>query len=416
MPESERRTARSSLLSIDLQSAFLCPVASACGGCPLLHLRRVDQLELKRAAVKQAITTRFAAAGREEEAEELWRSADVAVQLGSSLLGYRHRIRLQVTRCGFGFFNPAKGQGCAVLAPSLESVLHTLKVCAATVDSLADCVDYAELRAPDSLGRAGLLLTARHGCFREAQAAGVALVAAWTAACDRLLLVHVQPARLEAGIEAPRAPVQRFSTPSQAFVDVPLDAFVQINPEVSARLVSDVIERAVSLGVRRFADLFCGAGNFAIPLARALSDTRWGHPVSSEAVHWAVESHGGAIEAARHAAEAQGLIQCLFFEAHDLRAEWDWPNRETPFDLVIANPPRAGLRESLPLVAAAAANHLVLVSCDPSGLAKDLLGLLDAGLSLESLTLYDMFPGTDHVETVAWLSRAPTRRPPFDCR
>lgn len=395
-----------SSVEADLSASFACPVSEVCGGCPLLHRSRAEQLRIKADRVDGAILARFEKDGRHGEGAHILARAARHLRAGSSLVGYRHRIRLQVTPLGFGFFNAAKAGGCAVLAPALESLLHELQACTAGMEQLLGAADYAELRAPDSRGLAGLLLTARQGYFTEAQRATEALRRAWQRRGHGELIVHTQAARQDVHGGRSLAPVQRLRGAIHTQIDVPLDAFVQINPEVSLCLVSDVVVHALELGVRRFADLFCGAGNFAIPLARAIKDAeRGGGRTVKGAPHWAVEAHRGAVSSARRSIETQGLADEIDFASFDLRAQFEWPNQEVPFDLVVANPPRAGLREALSFVASAARRHLVLIACDPKGLANDLIRLTDEGFSLESLTLYDMFPGTDHVETVAWLAR-----------
>jgi 23S rRNA (uracil1939-C5)-methyltransferase len=76
-------------------------------------------------------------------------------------------------------------------------------------------------------------------------------------------------------------------------------------------------------------------------------------------------------------------------------------------DLIIVDPPRAGLGEEVAsLLAAVGAPAMTYVSCDPATLARDLRMLLAAGYAIEDLTLADLFPQTFHLETVAHLRRS----------
>ena len=76
------------------------------------------------------------------------------------------------------------------------------------------------------------------------------------------------------------------------------------------------------------------------------------------------------------------------------------------FDLLVMDPPRTGIRDVLHEVAGLGAPHVAVVSCDPVTLARDLKGLRKAGYALASVTGFDMFPHTHHLEALAWLSRA----------
>ncbi|HOI09793.1 MAG TPA: hypothetical protein PK313_04865 [Myxococcota bacterium] len=73
------------------------------------------------------------------------------------------------------------------------------------------------------------------------------------------------------------------------------------------------------------------------------------------------------------------------------------------FDAVVADPPRTGLGPAAAAIAALAPARVVLVSCEPSTLARDLRVLADAGFAVRDAVLVDMFPQTWHVETVVTL-------------
>jgi tRNA/tmRNA/rRNA uracil-C5-methylase (TrmA/RlmC/RlmD family) len=72
----------------------------------------------------------------------------------------------------------------------------------------------------------------------------------------------------------------------------------------------------------------------------------------------------------------------------------------------VLDPPRAGARDVLAILAEVAAGAIAYVACDPVTLARDLKGLAAHGFRLERVTAYDMFPQTHHFETLAWLRRA----------
>ena len=165
-------------------------------------------------------------------------------------------------------------------------------------------------------------------------------------------------------------------------------AFAQVNPEVAAILRAAVLA-AVPAARGRALDLYAGAADVGL----ALASLGW------DAV--SVEADAGAT------ARAADRVR----EAHSaLRVVTDRVERcldgLLPADLVVANPPRAGLDEGVAAaLAARAPRRLVYVSCDPATLARD-LRRLGAEPSRLALTCYDMFPQTSHVETLAVLERA----------
>jgi tRNA/tmRNA/rRNA uracil-C5-methylase (TrmA/RlmC/RlmD family) len=171
--------------------------------------------------------------------------------------------------------------------------------------------------------------------------------------------------------------------------------FVQANPYVNARLVADVVAGALSrVGESaRFLELYAGAGNFTVPLGRAgLSGV-------------SIEYQKRSVVRARAAAREAGLGEVL--EITMGKVEVELPSLDAaPFDLVLLDPPRAGAKEAIEAVAVREPPWIGYVSCDPVTLARDLGVLQSMGYTLDSVTAYDMFPHTHHVETLAWMKRA----------
>jgi len=141
-------------------------------------------------------------------------------------------------------------------------------------------------------------------------------------------------------------------------------------------------------------DLFCGLGNFTLPLAR-------------HAAHVAgVEGDAGLLERAR-ANAARNEIRNVEFHAANLEAvDADLPWARRPYDRVLLDPPRVGARGTLALVAGSGAERVVYISCHPGSLARD-AGILvhEKGFELRSVGVMGMFPHTSHVESVAVFGR-----------
>jgi 23S rRNA (uracil1939-C5)-methyltransferase len=174
----------------------------------------------------------------------------------------------------------------------------------------------------------------------------------------------------------------------------PAHAFTQVNWPVNRALVQAVLDAAAQRSVRTFLDLYCGAGNFSLPLlARGLKGV-------------GIESSKEAIAAAKRAASAHQLSFARFIAGDVQRALAKLPRAER-FDLVVLDPPRSGAREILPEILRLAPPHIAYCACDPVTQARDLRALCDAGYSLVEVTGFDMFPQTHHFESLVWLSRTP---------
>lgn len=135
-------------------------------------------------------------------------------------------------------------------------------------------------------------------------------------------------------------------------------------------------------------DLYAGAGLFAVPLARRFSSVT------------AVEAGTSAVVDLQFNAARAGVA----VEVSHARVEEYLENLETPPDLVVADPPRAGLgKQVVAHLNRLAPARITIVSCDPATLARDLAAL--TGYSIERMTLVDLFPQTYHMETVVRLIR-----------
>ncbi|RYG73958.1 23S rRNA (uracil(1939)-C(5))-methyltransferase RlmD [bacterium] len=172
---------------------------------------------------------------------------------------------------------------------------------------------------------------------------------------------------------------------------VTADAFWQVNSQISPWLVQTALVMAQVQRGQKALDLFCGAGLFALHLAR------------EGAVVTGIETHQGAIKDATFNTGHNGLS--AKFRAGDAARELG-KFRPGDFDLILLDPPRAGAAECLPALARLAPERLVYVSCDPATLARDAKFLTDNGYELQRAIPFDLFPQTAHVETAALFTRA----------
>ena len=281
-------------------------------------------------------------------------------------VGYRNRIRMKVEHGKVQFFNAAKPSTCAVLHPQLKRAIDTLITITEAQPSLLDGMTHLELRTSDADDRVGLVLS--HEAHHLDQVAA-ALPGHW-----RLSYLG-----------APDQPTLRYDLGSGVTMDVPIDAFVQVNSVVNRAIVEHVVAQVPS-DASTFVDLYAGAGNFSLPLLRC------------GLTGLAVEQTRSAIRQLASATQDHGLEVAV--GAVEAAQEW------LPVaDVVVVNPARAGLKDVRQWVAERAASTLIYISCRPETLAPDLVSLTADGLKPRGVTPFNMFPGTDHVETVVVLSR-----------
>ncbi len=172
--------------------------------------------------------------------------------------------------------------------------------------------------------------------------------------------------------------------------------FVQVNGELNRQMVARAISLLEPREGDRALDLFCGLGNFSLPLAQKVAEVA------------AVEGDAALVARARANAARNGISNAVFHAA-DLAAEGardSWTRGA--YDLVLLDPPRAGAREVLPVAVASRPRRVVYVSCHPGSFARD-AGILvqQLGYHLAAAGIMDMFPHTSHVESIALFEPQP---------
>lgn len=143
----------------------------------------------------------------------------------------------------------------------------------------------------------------------------------------------------------------------------------------------------------RVLDLFCGLGNFTLPLARLAAHVT------------GVEGSQAMVERGYENARRNGLSN-VDFHAFDLTrdvAGQGWATAR--YDRILVDPPRTGALEMMPLLAKTGAKKVVYVSCNPATLARDAGELVKHGYRLVAAGVMDMFPHTTHVESIALFER-----------
>lgn len=174
------------------------------------------------------------------------------------------------------------------------------------------------------------------------------------------------------------------------------NAFLQTNTEMAETLYRLALDAAGLTGSENVYDLYCGTGTIGLALARSAGHV-WGVEISEEAVACAIEN-----------AAANGVANASFFAGNVGQSLEELAERAGPPDVVVVDPPRAGLAgKALRRTGALEAPRLVYVSCNPTTLASDMAVLRDEyGYELRRCSPVDMFPHTPHIESVNLLERA----------
>jgi len=167
--------------------------------------------------------------------------------------------------------------------------------------------------------------------------------------------------------------------------------FTQVNPDINRVLVRRAIGLLDPKPGERIADLFCGLGNFSLPIARRGADVV------------GVEGSAALVRRAQANAEYNGLsARARFVEANLFEADAIGLKKLGHFDKMLIDPPRDGAAEVIKALAEDGPKRIVYVSCSPATLARDAEVLVHAkGYALKAAGVVNMFPHTAHVESIA---------------
>jgi len=387
-------------------SRITCRHAAECGGCGLQHLSYAEQLLGKQRTLERLLHGTLGSRAPRV-------SPVIGMAAGADGMPWRFR-----QKAAFVFGSDARGEltmghfarGTNDVVPVVECPVHAGRANRIAF-ALRDELRRAGIAAWD--GRKGLL---RHLLVRtssdESEAVAVVVVArndpALRTPLQRLLAspehptglmlnIHDRPGPYQVGRESLRIDGRghvREEGLGPAFLVSPT-GFFQTNVAAAAvllRLVQDALPRRPGL---RVLDLYAGSGLFALPLAQR------GHHVTA-----VEESRKATRDAARNA--RLNRVPEALLRLVPARVEQALPRllRER-FNVVILDPPREGCPpEVLRLVAERLApERIVLVSCNPEALARELAQLQRGGYRAQMVQPVDMFPHTPHIEAVAVLAR-----------
>lgn len=373
-----------------------CPHFGVCGGCSLQHVSPEAQLRAKQRELLEALRR----VGQVEVPE-------VLPPLTGPVWGYRRRARLGARyviarqRSMVGFRERSSSfvadlTRCPVMVPEAGNLLQPLSELVTGL-SIRMRIPQVEVAAGDEL----LVLVLR--VLEDPSAEDLERLRAFEVEHGaKLLLQRHGPSDLVP--VSGGQPGLSYSLPEFGvrLLFRPTD-FVQVNGPTNRSMVARVVDLLGLDAGSRVLDLFCGLGNFTLPIATRAASVL------------GIEGDAGLVERARQNAALNGLSNARFEQA-DLAGEGaeETCRRLTagagPFTHVLLDPPRTGARDVLASVARLAPRTLVYVSCHPGSLARDVAILAgEHGFRLAAAGIVDMFPHTSHVESVAVLHAGATR-------
>jgi len=371
-----------------------CRYFGVCGGCSMQHLDAAAQAATKQRVLEDA----------------LWhiarlRAETVLPAICGPAWGYRHRARLSVRLVvkkggilvGFHERNSsyvADMLSCEILPPAVSAMLPSLRALIGSL-SIADRLPQIEV----AVGEAVVALVLRHlqplsgddelTLRRFAENAGVQL---WLqpSGPDSAHLFH-GAALAPLCYRLPEFDIEIRFRPTD---------FTQVNHAMNRVLVRRALTLLQLRQGERVADMFCGLGNFTLPMAR------------SGAVVVGIEGSRSLIERAGENARINGLGDCVRFELANL-FEFDQAAlaRLGPLDKMLIDPPREGAVELVKALGTdGGPQRIVYVSCNPATLARDAAILVSGkGFRLAGVGIVNMFPHTSHVESIALFERGEAR-------
>lgn len=363
-----------------------CPYFGVCGGCVTQHVEARTQV----AAKQRWLEDNLARIGKLSPESML-------APIHGQEWGYRHRARLSVryveSKGGalVGFRERkstyvADMRSCEVLPPGVSDLLLPLRSLISKL-SIRDRVPQVEI----AVGENATVLLFRH--LLPLTGADQALLKDFADANG--VRIWLQPEGPDsahpfhpAAREALRYTLPEFGL---SFAFQPAD-FTQVNPAVNRLLVSRALRLLDPQPGERIADLFCGIGNFSLPIAAR----------GAQVIGF--EGSAELVKRARENAAANGLV--AQFEVADLFK----PNlaHYGRFDKFLLDPPREGAIGLVNALPEDWPRRIVYVSCDPATLARD-AGVLvhEKGFRLSAAGVVNMFPHTAHVESIALFEREP---------
>lgn len=362
-----------------------CAHVAVCSGCSLQHLDPQRQIEFKQ---KQLLDS-LARIGKVQPQR-------VLPALQREIWGYRRKARLSVRfvekkgRALVGFREAngryvAEIEHCPVLDPRVGTKIGALSDLVSLMDARA-AIAQIEVAAAEKVVLVFRNLVPLSAADRER-------LAAFGAAHD--FHIVLQPAGLDSlvGLDGAPPPQLEYAIDDTLRLGyLPLD-FVQVNDSINRAMIAQALDLLEVGASDRVLDLYCGLGNFTLPLARRAASV------------FGVEGDAGLLARARENAQRADLGNIDYAVADLSQDHRDAAWARAPYTRVLLDPPRAGAERVFDYLPGKDVERIVYVSCHPGTLARDAALLVAKGFDLVAAGAMDMFAHTAHVESMALFVR-----------
>ncbi len=364
-----------------------CPHFGVCGGCSLQHMAAAAQIGSKQ----QVLLDNLQHIGKVEPAMLL-------DPLTGPVWGYRTKARLGVRhvikkgRVLVGFREKRSAlladlKGCEVMHPSVGR----------RIDELAQLIDGLDARGRIPQIEVAVAEAVTALVFRNLDPLGAADLESLRQFGVRMgIHVYLQPSGPDSvQLLWPDESTLVYRLPGQAIeIEFRPTDFTQINPAINVQIASRVLELLDLADTHRVLELFCGLGNFTLPVARHAGEVT------------GVEGDAGLVSRARENALRNGLHNVSFHAADLAERVTEAPWAGVAYDRVLLDPPRSGAAAVMDLLGNIRPERMVYISCHPGSLARDADRLVNEfGYRLQATGVMDMFPHTAHVESIALFER-----------
>lgn len=363
----------------------ICPHFNMCGGCSMQHINLDAQVNLKQKTLLDQLH-HFGKVKPEE----------ILPPLSGNPHGYRRKARLGVRyvrnkeRVLVGFREKLSNkladlQTCAVLIPQVGNKISELSELIGNLASF-EHIAQIEVAASDT----EIALVFRH-LIALSEEDVQKLIAFGQAHQFHIYLQPNPPAPLQKIWPADNQHKLSYLLPAYDLEMQfhPLD-FIQVNGEINKSMLARALELLNPQPTDTILDLFCGLGNFTLPIAR--------HAKHVVGVEGGKEMVARAQDNAKHNSISNVEFHAANLMEPDPSSSW---MRKT-YDKILLDPPRTGAQEIIEYFPSLAAKQIVYVSCNPATLARDAGKLVyNQGYKLKKVGVINMFPHTTHIEAIA---------------
>ncbi len=371
-----------------------CKFAAQCGGCSLQHMNSDAQIEFKQSVLLEQLQHTAAIDPAsiqilpylQARKFHYRRKARLAVRMvtkkGGALVGFREKYSSFITEM----------DDCKVLVEEVAALIQPLREIITQLQG-SRLIPQIEVAVGETMQADNLLnqvaLVVRH----LEPLSATDLEQLLTFAEQQQVELYLQPSGTDSvhkvypadGKESLQYFLPDFDLTMRFH---PMD-FTQINAEINRLIINQALNLLELDDQDTVLDLFCGLGNFTLPIAR-----------NCESVT-GVEGSEEMVERGKENAKLNKIANANFYTANlcDSIEDKNWA--AIRFTKIILDPPRSGAIEIIPQVAKLGAQKIVYISCNPATLARDTACLISEGYRLKSAGVMDMFPHTTHVESMA---------------